>query len=306
MIHLQTFIRNFLIAIPFLLLGNLSQAAENQPLIPLWLDGAPGAMGNTDKDQPQLTHFPAPKETATGAAVIVCPGGGYGGHAMTYEGYDVARWFNSLGVSAFVLKYRVAPYRHPIPLGDLQRAIRVVRFHAGTWNIDPEKLGILGFSAGGHLCSTAATHFDSGKSDAEDPIERLGCRPNLAILCYPVISFTEEFTHKGSLKNLLGETPAPELVKSLSNELQVTPETPPTFLFHTDADSGVPPENSTAFYLALRKANVPAELHIFQNGPHGVGLGNNKGQPNNPHPELAIWPSLCANWLKHYGFVNQP
>ncbi|MCA9093279.1 MAG: alpha/beta hydrolase [Planctomycetaceae bacterium] len=275
-----------------------------EEVIPLWPNGAPGAKGNHSIDRPTLTLFPAAEGKRTGGAVIVCPGGGYGGHAMTYEGYDVARWFNSLGVSAYVLQYRVSPYRHPIPLGDLQRAIRLVRSHAEDWKIDPKKVGILGFSAGGHLCSTASTHFDSGNPKAEDPIDRQSCRPDLAILCYPVISFTEEFTHKGSRSNLLGANPDPELVKFLSSELQVTSETPPTFLFHTDGDTGVPPENSTAYYLALRKAKVTAELHIFKNGPHGVGLGNNKGMPNNPFPELAIWPKLCESWLKNYGFVG--
>lgn len=284
-------------------LSLVADDAIKEQVIPLWPNGAPGAMGNEEKDQPTLTLFPAPEEKRSGGAVIVCPGGGYGGHAMSYEGYDVARWFNSLGISAYVLRYRVAPYRHPIPLGDLQRAIRLVRSHAEDWKIDSHKIGILGFSAGGHLCSTAATHFDAGKPDAADPIDRLSSRPDLAILCYPVISFTQEFMHKGSRKNLLGEDPDPELVKSLSNELQVTSETPPIFMFHTDADSGVPPENSVSFYLALRKAKVPAELHVFKNGPHGVGLGNNKGQPDNPHPELAIWPKLCEGWLKNYGFT---
>lgn len=278
---------------------------EKREVLLLWPEGAPGATGTNSKDKPTLTLFPAPADKATGAAVIVCPGGGYGGHAMGYEGYDVAEWFNTLGISAYVLQYRVAPYRHPIPLGDLQRAIRLVRSHASDWKVDPKRVGILGFSAGGHLCSTAATHFDAGKPDAADPIDRESSRPDLAILCYPVISFTQEFMHKGSRNNLLGENPDPELVKSLSNELMVTAETPPTFLFHTDADSGVPPENSAAFYLALKKAKVPAELHIFQNGPHGVGLGNNKGEPNNPHPELAIWPKLCEEWLRLRGFTGK-
>lgn len=274
------------------------------PAIPLWETAPPASKGDTDRDRPTLTPFPANSETGTNAAVIVCPGGGYGGHAMTYEGYDVARWFNTLGISAFVLKYRVAPYRHPVPLGDLQRAIRLVRSRATDWRIDPGKIGILGFSAGGHLCSTAATHFDAGTQNTDDPIDRFSSRPDLAILCYPVISFTQEFTHVGSRKNLLGENPDPELVKSLSGELQVKPDSPPTFLFHTDSDTGVPPENSTAYYLALRKAKIPAELHIFKNGPHGVGLGNHKGQPGNPHPELAVWPKLCEEWLKNYGFVK--
>jgi acetyl esterase/lipase len=195
-------------------------------------------------------------------------------------------------VAAFVLRYRLGPrYHHPIELGDAQRALRFVRFHAADYGIESDKIGIWGFSAGGHLASTAGTHFDAGNASAADPIERLSSRPDFMILAYPVISFTTPYTHRGSLRNLLGDNPDPKLVASLSNETQVTPETPPAFLFHTNTDSGVPPENSVLFYLALRKAGVPAEMHIYERGEHGVGLA-----PSDP--VLSTWPSRLADWMK--------
>jgi acetyl esterase/lipase len=231
---------------------------------------------------------------------VVCPGGGYGALADDHEGRQVARWLNSLGVAAFVLKYRIAPrYHHPAPLRDAQHAIRTVRANAQDWHIDPQRVGIWGFSAGGHLASTAGTHFDDGKPDAEDPIERVSCRPDFLILAYPVITFTEPSTHKGSRRNLLGQEPDPKLVESLSNEKQVTAQTPPTFLFHTDADRGVPPENSVLFYLALRKAGVPTELHIYEKGQHGVGLA-----PKDPI--LSSWPGRLADWMKGRGLLTAP
>ncbi|MFO1020500.1 MAG: alpha/beta hydrolase [Planctomycetales bacterium] len=288
-----------LFAILFLGLGavmNSANAADPQ-VIPLWPNGAPGAKGNTEKDQPTLTVFPAPKSKGTTAAFIVCPGGGYGGLATTYEGTEVCEYFQSLGITACMLKYRLTPYKHPIMLGDAQRAVRVVRSKAGEWNIDPQKIGVLGFSAGGHLVSTLGTHFDAGKPDAEDPIDRLSCRPDAIVLCYPVVAMGTEYGHKGSEKNLLGDNPDPKLVASLSNHTQVTAETPPTFLFHTGADTGVPAENSVLFYMALRRAKVPAEMHIFQNGPHGVGLGKKE-------PATHVLPVLLATWLRVQGFVK--
>jgi acetyl esterase/lipase len=257
----------------------------------LWPDGAPGAAGTADEDRPMLTmHAPA-DANKNGCAVIVCPGGGYGHLAMSYEGHDVAEWFNTFGVTGFVLRYRLAPkYRHPAPLADVQRAIRTVRARAGEWGLDANRIGVLGFSAGGHLASTAATHFDAGQIHAADAIEHASCRPDFAVLCYPVISFTTNYTHKGSLKNLLGEQPEPALVENLSNEKQVTKETPPTFLFHTSADTGVPAENSVLFYLALKKAGVPAELHVYEPGPHGVGLALKD-------PTLSSWPKLLETWM---------
>ena len=197
-----------------------------------------------------------------------------------------------------MLKYRLSPYRHPVPMLDVQRAIRLVRSKAAEWKIDPAKIGVMGFSAGGHLASTAATHFDAGQTEAKDSIDQISCRPDFAILCYPVISFTTEYVHAGSRKNLLGENPDPELVKSLSNELQVTDQTPPTFLFHTNEDRGVPPENSVLFYQALRKAKVPVEMHLYEKGSHGVGLASND-------PVLSAWPSQLHGWLQTRGLLTK-
>jgi acetyl esterase/lipase len=249
----------------------------------LWPDGAPGAVGNEDADRPALTtYLPA---VPTGTAVVVCPGGGYRHLAMDHEGKQIAEWLNSLGIAAFVLKYRLGDrYRHPAPLQDAQRAIRMVRERAGELGVAPNRVGIWGFSAGGHLASTAATHFDAGS------------RPDFLILGYPVISFTTQYTHKGSRAALLGENPDPKLVESLSNENQVTPQTPPTFLFHTNEDKGVPSENSVMFYLALRKAGVPAEMHIYERGNHGVGLASKD-------PILSTWPARLADWFRTRGLL---
>jgi acetyl esterase/lipase len=238
-----------------------------------------------------------PEGRGTGTAVIVCPGGGYQNLSMEKEGSDVARWLNSIGVTAFVLRYRLGPkYHHPIELGDAQRAIRTIRSHAATYRISPDRIGIMGFSAGGHLASSAGTHFDAGDSAAADPIDRASSRPDFLVLCYPVISFLN-YIHQGSKRNLLGENPDPKLVETMSSEMAVTSETPPTFLFHTNADTGVPPENSMLFYMALRKAKVPAEIHIYQNGPHGVGLA--------PTDEaLSNWPQRLATWMRVRGLLN--
>jgi len=260
----------------------------------LWPSGAPGALGTAPEDQPSLTPYVLPKGSGAEAAVVICPGGGYQNLAIDKEGYAVAKWLNSIGVSAFVLKYRLGPrYHHPIELGDAQRAIRIVRSRSEQYGLHGDRIGIMGFSAGGHLASTAATHFDAGNPSAPDPLDRPSSRPDFAVLCYPVISFTQ-FVHTGSRRNLIGENPDPKLVENLSNELQVTKETPPTFLFHTTTDTTVPVENSVMFYSALRKAGVPAELHIYERGPHGVGLA-----PNDP--VLSTWPSRLADWLKIHG-----
>jgi len=276
----------------------LSALAQQPTTIPLWPNGAPGALGTDDSDNPTLTIF-LPSEKPVGVTgVIVCPGGGYQNLANNHEGRQVANWLNSLGIAAFVLKYRLGPrYHHPIELGDAQRAIRMVRSDAAKYGVAPDRIGILGFSAGGHLASTAGTHFDAGKSPDPDPIERASSRPDFLVLGYPVISFTTPYTHQGSRKNLLGDNPDPKLVENLSNELQVTPRTPPTFLFHTNEDKGVPAENSVLFYLALRKAGVPAELHIFEKGPHGVGLAL-------ADPALSMWPPLLANWFRVRGLLR--
>jgi acetyl esterase/lipase len=265
--------------------------------IPLWANGAPGAMGAADEDTPTITPYLASAARAVGTAVIVCPGGGYLHLSMEKEGSDVARWWNSLGVTAFVLKYRLGPkYHHPIELGDAQRAIRTVRARASEWGVRADRVGIMGFSAGGHLTSSAGTHFDTGKPDSADAIDRQSSRPDFLVLGYPVISFTQN-VHQGSKRALLGDNADPKLVENLSNELQVTAQTPPTFLFHTTNDGTVPVENSVMFYMALRKAGVPAEMHIYENGPHGVGLA--------PTDEaLSSWPARLADWMRGRGLLR--
>ena len=265
----------------------------------LWPDGAPGAVGDTDADKPSLTIWLPPADKANGAAVVICPGGGYGHLAVGHEGKDVAAWLNSFGVAGFMLKYRHAPkYKHPSPLLDAQRAIRTVRSRAKEFGVDPARIGILGFSAGGHLASTAATHHDDGDPKAKDPIDQASCRPDFAVLVYPVISLTTKYTHVGSKNNLLGKDPDPKLVESLSNELQVTDKTPPTFLMATSGDTGVPAENSVLFYLALRAHKIKAEMHIYQNGGHGFGLA-----PNDP--VLSTWPGRCEAWMGANGWLNK-
>ncbi len=263
--------------------------------MPLWPSGAPGAMGKEKPDIPTITRFDPPSGKANGASMVVCPGGGYG-FLASHEGPDVAEWLNTIGVTAFVLKYRLGPrYHHPAMLGDAQRAIRTVRAKAEEWKLDPHRIGILGFSAGGHLPSSAVTHFDDGAPASDDPIERVSCRPDLGVLVYPVITLTDPFGHKGSRTNLLGPDPSKELIDFLSSEKQVTPKTPPCFLVHT-ADDAVPVENSMMFVDALRKAKVPFEIHIYEHGVHGYGLA-----PNDPI--LSSWPKRCADWFRTRGFI---
>ena len=287
-------------ALGVLLLATAAVAAAEPPVELLWPQGAPGAKGDTPNDKPTLTVYLAPSDKNTGAAVVICPGGGYGHLAMDHEGHAIAQWLNSFGVSGFILSYRHKGkgYSHPAPLDDAQRAIRTVRARAAEWHVKPDRIGVLGFSAGGHLASSADTHFNAGKPDAADPIERVSCRPDFAVLCYAVIAFDEPFTHRGSQANLLGKEAAPELVKSLSNEKQVTPQTPPTFLWHTNEDTGVPAENSVMFYLACRQAKVPAELHIYEKGKHGLGLA-----PNTPGTNG--WAEACRLWMQNRGLLNK-
>jgi acetyl esterase/lipase len=260
--------------------------------MPLWNGAAPGALGSDETDVPALTVYLPRTVGQNTPAVVVCPGGGYGALASNHEGRQVASYLNSLGMAAFVLRYRLGPrYHHPIELGDAQRAIRQLRAHAAEWRLDPGRIGIMGFSAGGHLAMTASTRFEPGSAAAADAVDRVSSRPDFAILGYPVISMTEEWTHKGSRTNLLGANPDPELAKSLSGERAVTRDTPPTFLFQTNEDTTVPAENSVYYYLALRKAGIPAEMHVFEKGPHGVGLANDD-------PALSAWSTLLANWLR--------
>ncbi len=276
-----------------------SCAAADAVEIPLWADGAPGEPATGPADQPMLFLTRPDADLATGTAVVICPGGGYGHLSMDKEGHKFAEWFNKLGVTAFVLRYRHSGtgHHHPVPLMDVQRAIRTVRARAAEWNIDPAKIGVMGFSAGGHLASTAGTHFDAGDPSATDQVDRVSSRPDFMILCYPVISMTADTMHRGSRDNLLGPSPDEALARSMSSELQVTPDTPPTFLFQTDADTTVPAENATQFYLALRRAGVPAELHVYQNGHHGLGLA--KGVPG-----TRAWTDQLRGWLEIRGLIK--
>jgi acetyl esterase/lipase len=271
---------------------------QDPQTVPLWQGRAPGALGDEDRDKPAFTVYMPPNTTGPLTAVIIAPGGSYRSLSMNNEGRAPANFLNSLGVAAFVLRYRLGPqYHHPVELGDMQRAIRTVRAHAAEWHIAPDRIGVMGFSAGGHLASSASTHFDDGAADAADPIDRVSSRPDFAVLCYPVISFVEPFAHQGSKTFLLGDHPDAELARSLSSETQVTASTPPTFLFHTNADATVPVENSVAYFLALRKAGVPAELHVFKEGRHGVGLAMQDSA-------LAEWSRLLANWMRVSGLLK--
>lgn len=287
-----------LLALMMILISTLALAQNVEPSAqPLWPGGAPGAKGELPEDIPSFQYYPAPADKATGAAIVVCPGGGYRGLAR-HEGYDIALWLNSLGVSAVVLKYRLGPkYQHPSMLHDVQRAIRTTRARSAEWKVDPQRIGVMGFSAGGHLSSTAATHFDAGRPEAPDPIDRVSSRPDVAILCYPVITMTDPFVHAGSRRNLLGENPSPELIKLLSSEQQVTAQTPPTFIFFTEDDKAVPLENGLMMAAALRNAKVPYEMHIYETGRHGVGLAKD-------NPWLKTWPALLENWLRKREFVK--
>lgn len=274
----------------------LAQLPVTGTEIPLWSGPVPLATGTGPEDTPALTVYQPAPGTATGAAFVVLPGGGYRGRAA-HEGEPIARWLNSVGVTAFVARYRVSPYRHPAPLSDAQRAIRYVRAHAKAWGLDG-RVGILGFSAGGHLASTAATQFTTGDATATDPVERVSSRPDLAVLIYPVITFTEEASvHKGSRTNLLGAEATPEQMAALSSELRVTSATPPVFLVHTTADTAVPPENSLLFVQAMRKAGVEVELHLFEGGRHGFGLGEKEGA-------IGTWPLLAGLWLHKHGLAR--
>ncbi|MFT4549052.1 MAG: acetyl esterase/lipase [Verrucomicrobiales bacterium] len=304
--------------ISMLLLPASVNAAE-PPEVPLWPAGAPGAPKpekpeeSTNRDgilivgkiqQPTIRTYLPPKDKATGAAVVILPGGGYSIVAMGHEGYDVAKWLNSIGVAAVVVKYRVSNdpsygYQHPVPLLDAQRAIRLTRSKSEEWGIDPERIGVLGFSAGGHLASTCGTLFDRNLMVRDrDAIDRLSSRPNFMVLVYPVISTTKPFGHSGSKNNLLGAEPDPDVVRLLSSELNVTDKTPPTFLVHAHNDP-VASENSVYFYLALKNSKVPAEMHLYETGGHGFGLGRSGDL-------VSTWPQRCEDWMRARGLLDKP
>ncbi len=283
-------------AIPILLfILFIINTSFSQKEIILYPDGVPAKINNEPADNPVLFHYAPDKDKATGAAIVICPGGGYVMHAIKFEGHDVAKWYQSNGVHAYVLRYRLgvfdgSSYQHPQMLNDIQRAMRIARYNAKKYNYNKNLIGVMGFSAGGHLASTVSTHFDNGKPKAKDPIERMSCLPNFAVLAYPVITMNDKYTHWGSRRFLLGPTPNDSLVNELSNNLQIKPITPPTFIYSTSDDKSVPVENSVKYYLALREMGVPVEMHIFEHGPHGSGMGQND-------ETLKQWRDLLENWL---------
>lgn len=257
----------------------------------LWEKGAPGALGTAEKDIPKLmVSLPASDKITS--ALVICPGGGYGGLAMDHEGHQIAQWANDIGMAAIICDYRHRGkgYGHPAPSDDAKRAVQTVRSNAESWNIDPSKVGMIGFSAGGHLTSTVLTQYSLGDENAADPIERFSSRPDFGILCYPVILFGHPKGHKGSEKNLLGDTADEDLLKSFQSAARVTKDTPPTFLFHTYEDKPVPAENSLEFYAAMVREGVPGELHFYEKGPHGVGLAKTI-------PGTSDWPQALQRWL---------
>ena len=293
-------------------MGFTTLSFGQEKTLKIWPDKIPGAIEDpsykmetiTDNgwtridkvSDPTLDFYPAPKEKSNGTAVVICPGGGYAVLAIDHEGAQVAKWFNSMGITAFVLKYRLPSDKIMVdksiaPLQDAQEAMRIVRRNAKKWNINPDKIGIMGFSAGGHLASTLGTHFDYGNKNSDDLVERQSCRPDFMILMYPVISFTDSCTHAGSREALLGKNPDQELVKLFSNELQVKADTPPTFIVQADDDTTVPIENSILMFEALKKKKIPTELHILSEGGHGFGLA-----VNNPH--INSWTNSLSLWLK--------
>jgi acetyl esterase/lipase len=306
-----------LLFLPVLFAVVCIQAAHSQEVLKLWPDGAiPNAIAGasiTEKSEvgdgilrisnvsvPTITAYLPPAGQATGAAVMICPGGGYSILASGHEGEEVARWFNGMGVAAFVLKYRLPDDRimtntQEVPLMDATQGLKLIRQNATRYNIDPKKVGVMGFSAGGHLASTLATHFNKGTQTAESSAQ---ARPDFAILLYPVVTFGDK-AHGGSRDKLLGKLKAsPEMIAYYSNELQVTSQTPPSFLVHSEDDKAVPVENSINYYLACLKNGVPAEMHLYPTGGHGYGLRTAK------YGSLSTWPESCKAWLKGLGAVR--
>lgn len=292
-------------------LAIVHSAAQERTVIPIWPEGVPGSIPNGGPERildggrienvhnPTLTVYPAPENTRTGAAVVVCPGGGYVRLAFEHEGRAVAEWLNSIGVSAFILKYRLKEYGHPAPLRDVLRSVRLLRDGASKWRIDPQRIGVIGFSAGGHLAATAGTSFDAPEGRTGAPLDTISGRPDFIIAVYPVITFRPPYAHESSKTSLLGPNPSTESIDHLSADLQVTANSSPAFLVHGGEDKSVPPENSVLFFLALRKAGVPAEMHIYQNGGHGFGLATDQ-------PLVSDWPRRAADWMAARGLLKVP
>lgn len=268
-------------------------------LVPLWLEGAPGAVVCDDDDIPALSVFLPQSGKSMGGAAVVIPGGGYGRLALLKEGDEVAAWLASLGIHAFALRYRCGPnYRYPVPFQDACRAVRLLRSRAQAWGFSSDRIGVVGFSAGGHLAACIGTRFDEGDPDSSDAVELVSCRPDFMILGYPLISMADEYTHLESRGNLMGSQFDPTLVNQLSAERHVTTRTPPVFLFHSVTDDAVSVRNSMVFHSACIDAHVPVELHLYEAGEHGVGLA--KGDP-----VLKTWPELCARWMANHGWIAQ-
>ncbi len=275
---------------------SIAAVVAGEPLrVSLWPDEAPLGEGKSEKVKVPITvHLPEASK-ATGAVMVICPGGGYGGRVVEGEGHGIARWLNANGIAGVVLEYRLPAGNYHRPMLDAQRAIRLVRSRAAEWKLDPHRIGIIGFSAGGHLASTAGTHFDAGNQQSADAVERQSCRPDFMVLVYPVITMGEK-THGGSRKNLLGPTPSAELIDLFSNEKQVTAKTPPAFLTHAKTDAVVPVAHSQMFYEALKAKGVPAELQEFPKGNHGYN--GYKGE------EWDAWQKRSLEWLGERGLLK--
>ena len=292
----------------------LINANGQNSVIKVWPAGIPGSLKNetyTEKatvtndvislyakvTDPSITVFLPPAEKATGTAVLICPGGGYGVLAFDHEGFAIARWLNENGIAGIILKYRlpsdlIMKDKSVGPLQDAQEAIRIIRRNAAEWKIDPKRVGVIGFSAGGHLASTLSTHYAEKVYEVKDT---LSARPDFSLLIYPVITFDASFTHMGSRNNLIGNTPSEDAIRHFSNELQINDKTPPAFLVHSGDDKAVPVKNSIVYFEGLVKNNIKAEMHIFEKGGHGYGLSVGKGTQSS-------WPELCIKWMNANGF----
>lgn len=280
------------------LIISITVMAQNK-VLKVWPDGAPtdnGKVVSADNSQKnvwdaEMTVYLPDSKKNTGAAVVICPGGGYTHLAIDHEGHKIAKFLQEKGVAGIVLRYRLPFGHNEVPSSDARQAMRIVRANAKEWGIDPQKVGLAGSSAGGHLASTVGTVFDSGNAKSSDKIAQQSCRPDFLLLLYPVVTMDSTFTHMGSRTNLLGKNPDAALVKKYSNELNVSDNTPPTFLVLADNDGGVPPRNSIEFYMQLKKHKVPAEMHIFAQGGHGFGIRDN-GLPCDE------WPEMFYTWLE--------